>query len=603
MSDSTYRLIMKAVGFDKADQKTKKLSGSLGKLAKKAGAVAGAYFGSQAIISGLKKASEAYARQEQAIRKLNTALGGNTKGLQAYASQLQAVTRFGDEATLEQMAFLGSIGMTEQQIKDIIPVAMDLATATGMSLESAVRNTAKTFSGMAGELGELVPQIRGLTAEQMRAGDAVVVMGELFGGQAQADAESYAGKIEQMSNSLGDMFEVVGGKLAPVVTELAGYFTDLFTPYFSDTLIAEKDRFEDLTDVLLDSNSSLSSRKLAIDELNTNYGDYIGNLNLEEAGYDDLYQMQQKSLGVMKQKIALQTFDEEIVALTKERVKAERELLDAELNKDDIQMGKFQDIETGKIRLKQAQKEVDAIDAKIQKLEDEMVAYADMFNVVLPNQDDIIDNNSTQSDQINELKDKINELKEEIIELNEEEENNASISTDNIEAKIDLYDKMKKTMKDYYNAENIGRKEASKNELEATALQAQSAKAGALGVIQAEIAKATARLVSSIFAGVGYPFNLILAGTAGGVVNALMSDIVAKNLAEGYDGVVTSPTLFRAGEQGAERIQVTNLTKEGGGIDSPSGSGSIVINAEVATEEFMDRVIDYMDNKQSMNLA
>ena len=82
-----------------------------------------------------------------------------------------------------------------------------------------------------------------------------------------------------------------------------------------------------------------------------------------------------------------------------------------------------------------------------------------------------------------------------------------------------------------------------------------------------------------------------------------MSELIAKNVAEGYDGVVTSPTLFRAGEQGAERVQVTNLTKESGGINSPNGSSNIIINAEVATEEFLDKVIDYIDNKQSMNLA
>ena len=221
--DSTYRLIMKATGFDKADEKTKKLSGSLGTLAKRAGAVAGAYFGGQALLAGLRSSLDLYGRQEQAIKKLNTAMGGNTSGLQAFASQLQKVTRFGDEATLEMMAFLGSIGMTEDQIRKIIPVALDLATATNQSLEFAVRNTAKTFSGMTGELGELVPQIKDLTAEQLKAGDAVDVMAELFGGQAQADAQSYTGTMEQMSNAVGDAGEAIGELLSPAVEKVAGF--------------------------------------------------------------------------------------------------------------------------------------------------------------------------------------------------------------------------------------------------------------------------------------------------------------------------------------------------------------------------------------------
>ncbi len=117
--DSTYKLIMKAVGFEKADDKTNKLGNSLGKLAKKASMVAGAYFGSQAVLNGVKQSLDLFGRQEQAVRKLDQALGKNTQGLQRYASQLQQVTRFGDEATIEQMAFLGSIGMTEDQIRKI----------------------------------------------------------------------------------------------------------------------------------------------------------------------------------------------------------------------------------------------------------------------------------------------------------------------------------------------------------------------------------------------------------------------------------------------------------------------------------------------------
>ena len=127
---------------------------------------------------------------------------------------------FGDEATIQQMAFLGSIGMTEEQISKIIPVAMDLATATGMTLESAVRNTAKTFSGLAGELGELVPQLRDLTAEEMKAGKAVEVMADLFGGQATAATDTLEGKIAQFNNSLGDLGEQMGEMLLPVITNV-----------------------------------------------------------------------------------------------------------------------------------------------------------------------------------------------------------------------------------------------------------------------------------------------------------------------------------------------------------------------------------------------
>ena len=138
------------------------------------------------------------------------------------ASALQQVTTAGDEAIIEQQAFLGSLEFTEDQIKRIIPVALDLSAATGISLESAVRNTAKTFSGLAGELGELVPQLRELTQEEMKAGKAVEVLGELFEGQASKQAETLAGSLVQMSNAVGDAGEAIGSLLAPSVIRVAG---------------------------------------------------------------------------------------------------------------------------------------------------------------------------------------------------------------------------------------------------------------------------------------------------------------------------------------------------------------------------------------------
>ena len=199
---------------------TQKATKNLGGVAKKIAGIGMAYMGAQGLISGIKGSLDAFGRQELAEKKLEQALGKTSDALLRQASSLQKVTRFGDEATIEQMAFLGSIGMTEDQIKSIIPVAMDLAEATGMSLESAVRNTAKTFSGMAGELGELVPQIRTLTKEQMMSGEAVKVMGNLFKGQATASANTYTGQLEQLSNAVGDTAEAIGEILIPVIIPL-----------------------------------------------------------------------------------------------------------------------------------------------------------------------------------------------------------------------------------------------------------------------------------------------------------------------------------------------------------------------------------------------
>ncbi len=223
MASSVNKYILQAEtkGFKKAEGQTKKLGSSMGSLTKSVGGVALAYFSAQGLISAISGSIQAFGRQEQAEKKLETALGKTSRALLDQASALQQVSIFGDEAIIEQQGFLASLKFSEEQIKSIIPVAMDLASATGMSLESAVRNTAKTFSGLAGELGEMVPQLRELTAEQMKNGDAVKVLGELLGGQAQSQAETMTGAIIQMTNAIGDTAEVIGSALSPAVIIVA----------------------------------------------------------------------------------------------------------------------------------------------------------------------------------------------------------------------------------------------------------------------------------------------------------------------------------------------------------------------------------------------
>tara|TARA_A100001201_G_scaffold64285_1_gene60569 strand:+ start:4704 stop:6272 length:1569 start_codon:yes stop_codon:yes gene_type:complete len=220
-NQNDYIINVLAKGVGKTQKDLKGLNSSLGKMTKAVGVVSAAYFGATGLISGVMGAVDAFSRQEEAEKSLRFALGSNTQALLNQASALQKVTAFGDEAIIEQQTFLASLKFSEDQIKSIIPVALDLAEATGISLESAVRNTSKTFSGLAGELGELVPQLRGLTKEQMMAGEAVKVMGDLFEGQAEARAKTLSGQLQQLTNILGDTAEAFGELLVPIVLPLA----------------------------------------------------------------------------------------------------------------------------------------------------------------------------------------------------------------------------------------------------------------------------------------------------------------------------------------------------------------------------------------------
>ncbi len=344
MAANTYTQKIKVTldGANKAAKGADKVSKGMSGLAKSALAAGAAYFGARGIINGVRSAVDAFAVQERAEQSLQTALGKTSSKLLAQASALQQVTMFGDEATIQQMAFLGSIGMTEEQISKIIPVAMDLATATGMTLESAVRNTAKTFSGLAGELGELVPQLRDLTAEEMKAGKAVEVMADLFGGQATAATDTLEGKIAQFNNSLGDLGEQMGEMLLPVITNVISAFGSFigtigsFFGFESKTrqraIQDETVEFHSLLNVLKNTNTHTEARRRAIIKLNKDFPEYMGNLDAEKLKMEDIALLQKQSSDLALARIILLSREEQIAKALEDQEMAGQRLIKAEQN-------------------------------------------------------------------------------------------------------------------------------------------------------------------------------------------------------------------------------------------------------------------------------
>ena len=170
--------------------------------------------------------------QLQAEARLLTALQGREdiqRRLMAQAAELQSRSTFGDEEVIAQQAYLASLGMTERQINDVIEASAQLATATGMTLESAVKNLAKTYGGLTGELGESIPALKNLTVEQLKSGEAVQYILQNYKGYAEAAAQSGAGSMKQLKNQLGDLAEQLGIILLPILQKIVSWVSNLAT--------------------------------------------------------------------------------------------------------------------------------------------------------------------------------------------------------------------------------------------------------------------------------------------------------------------------------------------------------------------------------------
>lgn len=208
---------------DDSTKKAKKLEGALtvaagvfvGNVATKAFQLFGDAIGG--VVNKLGESIDASAQQQDAVNRLNNAL--RTSGdftqqasdeFQRFASEIQQVTKFGDELVLGQIAIAKSFGATNEQAKEIVTAATDLSAALDISLDSAVRNIAKTLGGFSGELGEAIPQLKELGAEALQAGQGIAFIGDRFSGAAQRDVQTYTGANQQLSNAFGDLLEKVG---------------------------------------------------------------------------------------------------------------------------------------------------------------------------------------------------------------------------------------------------------------------------------------------------------------------------------------------------------------------------------------------------------
>ena len=210
-------------------------AGKLKSLAASGGGVAtaitAAIAAAKAFIGVLKEGSEAYKVQEKAEGALQAAAANNpylssesVQRLKDYASELQNVTNFGDEGTIDVMAQLAASGRSEAEIMKLIGAASDYAAAKHISLEAAVGNLNKSYGGLAGELGELFPEVKALSEEQLKNGEAVDIIAKKYKGFAKNAADSSI----QAKNTFGDFMESVGRISKPFFDGLSAMSKDFW---------------------------------------------------------------------------------------------------------------------------------------------------------------------------------------------------------------------------------------------------------------------------------------------------------------------------------------------------------------------------------------
>ena len=215
LKDLLIRLGVK--GDKKAKQKIKGVDGSLKGLGISAIKAGAAFFGARALINGMKQSVELAGIQEQAEKRLEVALGKRSKALLDQATALQQQTTFGDEAIIGVQASIGAFVKSEEQIKKATKATLDMAVAMGMDLKGSGDLIAKTLGSSTNALSRYGIQVEGAVGSSERLESLTTNIAKLFGGQATAQAQTFAGSIEQMKNAFGDTAETLGTVMQPVI--------------------------------------------------------------------------------------------------------------------------------------------------------------------------------------------------------------------------------------------------------------------------------------------------------------------------------------------------------------------------------------------------
>lgn len=178
-------------------------------------------------------------QQENAVKLLNAALASTGQYTSAYstelqklASDLQNVTTYGDETVLGVERLLVSMGAAPENIDRATKATLNLAAGLGTDLNSAALLVGKALSGDFSTLSRYGILVDANAAASDKLSQALGQIEQKFGGQAQAAAETFAGKIAQINNQWGDFLEKVGDvikrsdfvndALAAVAQELTG---------------------------------------------------------------------------------------------------------------------------------------------------------------------------------------------------------------------------------------------------------------------------------------------------------------------------------------------------------------------------------------------
>ena len=226
-------------GLDKADRETKTFSNKLDDALQKGAAAflaVGAAAGVMAVKIGID-AVKAAVEDEKAQKSLAITLRNTTKATDA---QVKAVEDFIDKTAratgVADDQLRPSLDRLLRSTQDITKaqklqtLALDISAGTGKDLATVTEALGKAYDGNLGALKRIGVPLDENIIKTKDFNAATKALSETFAGQADAAAETFAGRMARIKITIDETKEQLGQALLPLLERFATFATDQLAP-------------------------------------------------------------------------------------------------------------------------------------------------------------------------------------------------------------------------------------------------------------------------------------------------------------------------------------------------------------------------------------
>jgi hypothetical protein len=173
-----------------------------------------------ALGSATKAAMEDQKEQAALALTLTNVTGATKKQIAEVEDQISAMSRASGIADTDYRKSLEALTRGTKDVRVAMKdmnLVMDISTALQMDSTTVADALAKAYQGNFKALRTLSPEMTAMIKEGATLDQVMSVLGDTFGGSTAAAAETAAGKMAILKNSIGETSESIGAALLPIV--------------------------------------------------------------------------------------------------------------------------------------------------------------------------------------------------------------------------------------------------------------------------------------------------------------------------------------------------------------------------------------------------